>query len=909
MPLLLSGRFNDDVAASTTHIPSSWDAFDDDPCSLSRLSEVLSRALRAMYKENNIYADPSHVSLAACFELLSNSADAVRILRDVHRTKEYESLFEHSYFRPPGLAQPYTLFDADSAVSSEVEEIVRGAQAELQTVADGTRTYKTWRSISDDPAHDNHIASLKIPENQGRPALVLHDIGRMIDEDELGQRLSKIFNAGFDTFFVNVSGSGKTRLLYEGLSRNWGLYLTAKVDSSRLGSTSVDFVTCSGLRLSNKLRALPHPSAPNYMAIRRANMRILTHRYKDVLLSYALMMREFLQLACSTGLQDVHKARWLQCQLQAVTLGVQDPFRAIAAALLKASDEFVDHTLGQVINDIRERLQGAPLFVTLDESQALGYEEGTGSSKYGLPSRDARPYLRQLVLAWRGRPGLSLIITGTELPKDVLQEEPLEMECGQYRWCSATGGFDEEGSNRHYLRRYFPPTFVRSQTGHRLLDRLGRWLRGRHRLTAAFITLYIRFGLPQPHQQLNDYICNGTGYCPEDAKELSAAEGVRIERAKRVLGALPFHSMRVPLIRSTVHRSLFNLSVRPSSALQYDYAHVDVVTQAIGRFVDDDACRIAIDEPYLLVSCAQWFRSTAARMLDLDYLRLVTHAYPKHVSEFRCEVLAYVLARRLEAKPDLRRIFSFVGPSPPWANARTTRLLLLHNTANGRRSARAYLHTREAAFVTPMLATTVSTEAEITRWLEHADVSPFCILRHTASSSLLFAVSLSSDRNLWVLLDGEPGDELSSTEITERMSRMDPCANFSVEQLGLMRNIPNPSLRAGDPPFLFAFASSVGDPPVCDRAVATVDLAELSDGMEISPDEVMQRVVRTMLPEAAKPSSGRGKRSTTTDLDPEGSARASKRRFSTQAPQGQAGRVLRASTTQQRRAPIRRTTR
>ncbi|KAL1744403.1 hypothetical protein HDZ31DRAFT_38785 [Schizophyllum fasciatum] len=891
-PLSFSSHFNDLVTASTVHIPLN----DDNPCGLKELSEVLSRALRLMYKENNLYADASDVSLASCYGLLSTSADAVRILRDVHRTKEYASLFNHSYFRPSGLDKSYAPAEADAAVVTELEEIIQGARAQLRAVANGTRPYKTWRPVSDDAAHIDHIASLRIPENQGRPVLVLHDIGCMIDEDELIGRLSKVFDAECDTFFVNVSGSGKTRLLYEGLSRYWGLYLTAKLDSSRLGSTSVDFVTCFGLRLSDSLTALPHPSAPNYMAI-------------HVLLSYALVMRAFLQLACSTGLQDAHKARWLQCQVQAVKLGAQDPFRAIASALIEASDDFVDHTLAEVISDIRGRLQDAPLFVTLDESQALGHEEGEDNSIYGLPSRDARPYLRQLILAWRGRPGLSLIIAGTELPKDILQEEPLEMECGQYRWCSATGGFDEEGANHRYLQRYLPPTFVQSQTGKRLLTRLGRWLRGRHRLTAAFIALYIRFGLPQPHQQLDDYIQNGTGYCPEDAKELSAAEGVRIERAKRVLGALPFHSMRVPLIRSTVHRSLFNFFVRPSSAIHYDYAHVDVVTQAIGRFVDDDACRIAIDEPYLLVSCAQWFRSTAARMLDLDYLRLVAHAYPNHVSEFRCEVLAHVLARRLEPKPDLRHIFSFVGPSPPWANARTTRLLLLHNTANGRRSARAYLHTREAACATPMLATTVSTETEITRWLKHADVSPFCILRHTASSSLLFAVSLSSDRNLWVLLDGEPGDELSPTEITERMSRMDPCANFGVEQLDLMRNIPNPSRRAGDPPFFFVFASRVGGPPACDRAVATVDLDELFNGMEISSDEVMQRVVRTILPEVPKTSLGRGKRSTTTDLDAEGNARAGKRRISTRAAEGQAGRVLRASTTQQRRAPTRRATR
>lgn len=190
-------------------------------------------------------------------------------------------------------------------------------------------------------------------------------------------------------------------------------------------------------------------------------------------------MREFLRLVGEHDLQHVHKARWLQCQLQSVTLGREDPFRAITSALIKASSEYIEHALGQVLGDIRRRLGNAHLFVALDESQALGNDDGPDKSKYGLPRADTPAYLRRLILAWRGRPGLSLIVTGTELPKDIWDVEPLEMEYGKYRWCSATGAFDSKDSNRRYILRYLPPAFVRTESGQGLIRRLGCWLRGR----------------------------------------------------------------------------------------------------------------------------------------------------------------------------------------------------------------------------------------------------------------------------------------------------------------------------------------------------------------------------------------------------------------------------------------------
>ncbi|KAI5894151.1 uncharacterized protein SCHCODRAFT_02540355 [Schizophyllum commune H4-8] len=883
MALSFSAEFDQLIAAATAHIPPNAD--DDDDYSLRGLSEVLSRASRQMYRENNLYADPARVALSSCHDLLSSSEDAARIMKEVHRTKTYKTIFDHSVFLPEILRQPRTAVGTSDAITAEIESVLHDSRARMQAIADGSRTYETWQPLTGDPAHAAHVASLKIPENQGLPMLVLHDIGRMINEDVLRQRLSKIFDSEHDTFFVNTSGSGKTRLLYEGLAHNWGLYLTAKVDSSYLGSTSVDYVTARSLLLQpDGLTVIPHPTAPNYTAV--------------------FVMREFLRLVDEHDLQHVHKARWLQCQLQSVTLGREhsDPFRAITAVLIKASSEYIEHALEQVLGDIRRRLGNAHLFVALDESQALGNDDGPDKSKYGLPRADAPAYLRRLILAWRGRPGVSLIVTGTELPKEIWDVEPLEMEYGKYRWCSATGAFDSKDSNRCYLLRYLPSAFVRTRSGQKLIRRLGFWLRGRHRLTASYIAVYIRFGTKQPHQSLNDYVHNGTGYLPHDADDLSVAEGPRYETAKRILRRHSLYSMRHPLIKSTVHRSLFSIFVHPSSVCRYDYRHVCVVTEALGRFVDDDACHIAIDEPYLLVTCAHWFRTSATDFLDLDYLRLrLLTDHPRHVAEFRSEVLAYLLARKFENKIALRDVFDFVGTPPSWANARTANLLLLHNTSKGRTCARVYHFTRESSGTTSTLVTTAATSAELDNWLAHADATPFCILHRSSSISLLFTLRLSVDnKNVWVVLDSDPAfDELSVADIGQRIARHNPLVNFDSEQLDKMRNIPDPSKHAGNPPFFFAFASTITAPQADDaagHAVAAVNVADLRSNVHwhASSEDLEQSLLRFILPDTTESSHPSAKRSMV-----EGSnVRTSKRRSTTQP----TVRTLRPTTVQQRRS-------
>ncbi|KAI5894152.1 uncharacterized protein SCHCODRAFT_02688161 [Schizophyllum commune H4-8] len=825
------------------------------------------------------------------------------MLENAHSKNDYTSLFHPNAVFPVS-SQSYNPTDSDSAVNSQIDGILQRIRPPLLEVVRGSRTLDTWSPRCDDNEHLDHVASLKIPrcDRHEQPLLVLHDLGHLIPSETLERNLESVFRKDENTFFVNASGSGKTRLLYEGLCRHWGLYFAARLDSSGLGSKHVGAVVANGLVFSDVVK-LPHPSMPSYPSTLHHNFDFIIRRYKDVLLAQVLVFKAFLDLA-DPCLTDEHKQRWLYCQLQPSALLARDPFHAISHFLLKASDAYVDHHLQAVLKDIHHRLGAdVPLFAVLDEAQSLGHNDSVANIPYGFPSDDSRPYMQRLLTAWRGRPGLSLIITGTCLPRDIFHDDPVEMVYGRYRWTSATGGFDAVGSNRQYILRYLPPLFLQEASGKRLLRRLGTWLRGRHRFTTSFIGQYLRHGLSQPHQLLNDYIRNATGYSPRDADDLTESEGDRFGQAWRLLRPISFWAMRDWLVRSTLHHALFRVFVDSSASHQYDAEYVRLVTEGYGRFVDHDASQVVIDEPFMLVSCALWFKNNNVDFFNIDYLRMRSEPMP-HASELRCLRLAFVLSRHLERKPPLRQLFDIKGTPPSWADARAISLLLQHRTARGVVSARVYSCEKEVAGSTSSLTTVACTDAEIERWLDHANPSsPFCILRLSEECVLLFALKLHGNEHVWVALDGRQGEPLTADEVNRALARMDPTTSLEEDQLDKLRRLPKPCRRAGDPPIFFAFASGLPDLPqdTLDRAVASVDVAQLCESTGITARQALQATVRFTLSRAAEPTeSSTAKRPRAIEPDAGPCTRARKRRATELGVLG-SERILRQSTVQQRR--------
>ncbi|KAJ3741654.1 hypothetical protein EV360DRAFT_57840, partial [Lentinula raphanica] len=117
----------------------------------------------------------------------------------------------------------------------------------------------------------------------------------------------------------NASGTGKTRLLYEGLCKHWGFYFTAAVDTSRLGSTDV--------QSDIKRRIEGHPvfmsmarDRGSYSETLTSAIATLAHRcFSEILLARLLVFKSYLEIVTEGGIEDIHKTRWFLVQLQPYT--------------------------------------------------------------------------------------------------------------------------------------------------------------------------------------------------------------------------------------------------------------------------------------------------------------------------------------------------------------------------------------------------------------------------------------------------------------------------------------------------------------------------------------------------------------------------------------------------------------
>ncbi|KAG5333546.1 hypothetical protein C0989_005490, partial [Termitomyces sp. Mn162] len=116
--------------------------------------------------------------------------------------------------------------------------------------------FDPWRSDTANPDIVEHFKNLRIPTINHKPSLLLHRLGEIPEKNPIAleeltlreERLREIFcNKGPQyglnhSVLFNTSGAGKTRLVLEGLCKEWGFYFTCKRSVSECGSTDLDVV-------------------------------------------------------------------------------------------------------------------------------------------------------------------------------------------------------------------------------------------------------------------------------------------------------------------------------------------------------------------------------------------------------------------------------------------------------------------------------------------------------------------------------------------------------------------------------------------------------------------------------------------------------------------------------------------
>lgn len=279
---------------------------------------------------------------------------------------------------------------------------------------------------------------------------------------------------------MNSRGTGKTRLLCEGLCLNWGLYFTVKVDDF-LGARDIQDALYDQFQSEDGFFHWPCESstAVDVAKQRKNNSDYLSRVFNTLLLARLLIFQLFLETASTSRLTEAHKKEWLLMQLNPELLDFANgvfgfcAFQQLPKILARDDQTYVQENIADVLRKIRKLLgKDAHLFCVLDEANRENQEftEAFGDGK-SLLTEIMRVWDTSLTEDW------TLIFAGTDIPKSSFDNA--DGVARGYSWCSGTGAFDSEQQER-YVSTLLPPAFASSPSGTLLVSRILYWLRGRY---------------------------------------------------------------------------------------------------------------------------------------------------------------------------------------------------------------------------------------------------------------------------------------------------------------------------------------------------------------------------------------------------------------------------------------------
>lgn len=427
-------------------------------------------------------------------------------------------------------------------VNDSVQELLERYRPKMgKLVADAGRrpliplwTPPTETNTPAEMAFKEHIKTLAIPDVDGEPSLLLHDLfskTSAIDEE----RIKEVFSGTRHKVLINTSGSGKTSLGLRGLSRNWGFYAVVEQGSDLIGSD--DFgALMNNLHNSEdygraKLFGITNSDAANHMhqAAQRRVLQFLAARFH--------LLNLFVDEAekCTTReLQSNHLLAWVLVQARPTQILLGDAFKEIAEALRYAS---IDH-LQQQINDGYSKLEhilvddhatepslNRPLYCFLDEIQETTQRRmGEFSSNDG---KTERPLLRPIWLTLTKTldvTKMQVILSGTGIDMKSLENVLVSTvhKVSSYIVKRDIGAFDDPNSQKQYIERYLPSQH--SPSWEAFLERAWGWCRGRYRNTAILIFFILVAKQHSPHRILDLFIKESTGFTPTDGEKWSTTE-------------------------------------------------------------------------------------------------------------------------------------------------------------------------------------------------------------------------------------------------------------------------------------------------------------------------------------------------------------------------------------------------
>ncbi|KAJ6629887.1 hypothetical protein B0H10DRAFT_1212140 [Mycena sp. CBHHK59/15] len=683
-------------------------------------AEALGLVVTTFLADDVLPLDPLYTNAEPCMRLLKRQADLHDVLKVAHVSKDFSAIRNHA-----------AALHRQEKSRSITEYLATLRPIIIQFMNQGgIPAWEPSPEIVADPELRKHVASLGIPSVQGLPNVLVRGLGSFADDTILSSRVKNIFRKGQHTFLVNASGTGKTRLIFEGLCQNWGFYFVAVVDSMSTGSPDVFRVLKTYIPKSRPLsfwEYIPTPSFHDFPRRLADNKKKLHRYFRDVLLSRLLVFSVFLEHAHSVGICAQHKKLWLMVQaLPHVVDRSGDVFNGMLMLVVHTNESYVEDYISYLLGNFRGLLgEDFHMFFVLDEAQSAFRHFPTA---FRDDDGTLYPALREILDCWEGQflpDETSFVTVGTDIPKVGFQNS---RHASRHRWCSDTGTFDDLTLHQQYVSSFLPPSYVASEAGKHFLQMTWDWCRGRHRFTDSLMATLTRDGFQSPHTLLNDYVQKSTGFRPTDNLEYVQAERCeRVEIWIQRINCRIIDSPSYKLIKSSLQDMLFHSLLASNHRVTFKDDHIQVVSQGFGRFIDPSMSEIRIDEPLMLVAAAMWFfRPPDETSDDSPYSYLdVLEQYSPTASHTFAKVLADHLCRAFGEGHPVSRVFSFpYAPVPKWAK-QTAEIVTLHQH-NGHLV--QYAPTAYSSLSTPLASAPTSLDDTIA-WLSHQDpqCAPFCL--------------------------------------------------------------------------------------------------------------------------------------------------------------------------------------
>ncbi|KAJ7910528.1 hypothetical protein B0H13DRAFT_2486368 [Mycena leptocephala] len=783
-----------------THLPA-LDAYTDLE-DIAIAAEALSLVVAAFLDDDLLPLDALYTHTEPCRLVLARHEDLYTILKESHLSRNFDRVRNHNALRRQG---------ATHRITNLLNKLRPGLLKFIS--AGGLAAWSPDHETVSDETLREHIASLGAPAVNYNPSVLLRDLGRFSIDPVLSSRLNNIFVKGHHTFLVNTSGSGKTRLSFEGLCQHWGFYIVGAVDENKIGSADLKNVIETQIPRSASFYNNLTSSTPSSSRVAAQNIEITRRCLRTLLLSRLLVFSMFAEHVLGVGISSEHKKLWLLIQaLPMAITHLGDIFHVLLLNLVGMDNTHIQDHIAHLLTKLRGLFgDDFHMFMVIDEAQVtLRYNtQAFRDEKHG-----SYPILREVVDGLASEflhDEISFVIVGTEMPKSGFQDSP---NVDRHRWCSDTGAFDDQDLHRTYVSRYLPPSYITTIAGKCFLERVWDWCRGRYRFTDSLMETLIRDGFRSPHTLLNDYVERGIGFRPTDNPEFVHAENeMRAEIWITRIDCNVLDEASSKSLTSSLQDVLFHYLVTAQHPKPFNCDHIGIVNLAFGRFIDAEMSHVVVDEPIMLVAVAQWLctntvQDSFLRPLKKSFLEILRQYPPNSSRAFACS-LALHIARAFAQGNSVSKVFSFPHSVPAWAKQNAEIVAIRQN--DGKTVEYAVASTSSSS----PLATASQSPEDALSWLIHeSDGSPFC-LPSSGNPDLIFVLRLAEGTFIRTILHASSTTSaLHNSELRHIIQHMDNDGLFSVEDpelhqrtISALKAIPARSSTASRPSLLRIVAS------------------------------------------------------------------------------------------------------